>query len=523
MIGYWTKDLLCAFANSSYREWMGMTQQEVIGKKMEDLIGKNIYRRNEYRIARVLAGEIQSFEREPSGKSGYTWIQYIPDIVDGKVKGFLVLVTDISELKHTEKSLKEARNKLTEVLESVPEGLVEINLKGEIVYANKGANRILNIKEGEITGKYFNAKEWNQTDNQGNPYPPDKLPLAIAMSEGHDVGPTEYFIINNERVKRWLSVYAVPLFNKDKKIYGALASFRDITDKKQFELELIHAKEEAEKAKEDADFANKAKSEFLANISHEIRTPMNAILGFGELLSSKVEDESLKQYSNSIMTSGKVLLTLINDVLDLSKIESGKIELHYSSVSIRKILQEMEIIFSQKLNEKKLDFQVDIDSDLPEFLALDEMRLRQVLLNLIGNAVKFTDVGYIRVTVHAIYLNSEKDKLNLMIGINDTGIGISEQDLDNIFDAFMQSSGQDQSKYGGTGLGLAIAKKLVVLMNGEISLSSKKGVGTTFSIFLTNVEIISDTKIKVETQDELMVVIENVQFEPATILLVDGK
>ena len=149
------------------------------------------------------------------------------------------------------------------------------------------------------------------------------------------------------------------------------------------------------------------------------------------------------------------------------------------------------------------------------------MRLRQVLLNLIGNAVKFTDVGYIRVTVHAIYLNSEKDRLNLMIGINDTGIGISEQDLGNIFDAFAQSSGQDQSKYGGTGLGLAIAKKLVLLMNGEISLSSKKGVGTTFSIFLTNVEIISDTKIKVETENELVASIENLQFEPATILLVD--
>ena len=151
---------------------------------------------------------------------------------------------------------------------------------------------------------------------------------------------------------------------------GVFIVSTDISERKKSELELVHAKEEAERAKDAADLANKAKSEFLANISHEIRTPMNAILGFGELLNAKLQDEILKQYALSIMTSGRLLLKLINDVLDLSKIESGKVEMHYSIVSLRRIFEEMKIIFSQKLEEKNLNFILEENTDIPEIVVL---------------------------------------------------------------------------------------------------------------------------------------------------------
>ena len=215
------------------------------------------------------------------------------------------------------------------------------------------------------------------------------------------------------------------------------------------------------------------------------------------------------------------MLRVINDVLDLSKIESGKVDLNYSPIDLRKIFEEMRMVFSQKMDEKNLDFILEIDPELPEMFLLDEMRLRQVLLNLIGNSVKFTDRGYIRVTVHKIDIKSTHNKLNLIIGIDDTGIGIPKQDRDKIFDAFAQTTGQDQNKYGGTGLGLTIAKKLIHLMNGEISFSSQVDVGTTFLIVLKNLEVITNTNFFTSPEEDSSKFNDKILFQPATILLVD--
>lgn len=162
-------------------------------------------------------------------------------------------------------------------------------------------------------------------------------------------------------------------------------------------------------------------------MSHEIRTPMNAILGFSEILNRKLTDENLKQYALSIITSGRVLLKLINDVLDLSKIESGKFELNNSVVHFKKMFEEMQIIFSQKLEEKGLKLDFIISEELPDRIVLDELRLRQILLNLIGNAVKFTHTGYIKVSAKQISYNSKDNTVELLIEVEDTGIGIPKR------------------------------------------------------------------------------------------------
>ena len=521
MVGYWTTDLRCAFANQAYQEWFGKSSEEIIGYTMEDLLGKEIFHKNKPFIDNVLKGEKQQFERAPTDKIGYTWIQYIPDIVDNKVKGFLVLVSDITDLKLTEISLKETRNKLTEILESIPEGLVEVNLRGEIIYANQGAAKILDIKEDSITGRYFNSKEWFQIDSEGNTFPEENMPLAVAMRERREVGPIEHGIIDREGIKKWLSVHSVPLFNKDNDMYGAVASFRDITERQNFQNMIIKAKEDAENAREMADRANKAKSEFLANMSHEIRTPMNAILGFGDILSERMQDEKLKHIANSISMSGRVLLKLINDVLDLSKIESGKIELNLIPIRLEKIFDEMKVIFSQKMTEKKIEFLLEMEENIPSLLLLDEMRLRQVLLNLIGNAVKFTEKGCIKVSVTVISINTTEDNIDLTIKIEDTGIGIPEKDHGKIFEAFSQREGQDHNIYGGTGLGLTIVKKMIQLMNGEISVHSREGFGAIFTMTFRNILIPGTHRTQKGEESNHSQKEHTIQFEPATILIVD--
>ncbi len=291
----------------------------------------------------------------------------------------------------------------------------------------------------------------------------------------------------------------------------------DITERKQMETELVKAKEDAEKA-------TKAKSEFLANMSHEIRTPMNAVLGFTEILLGKINDEQLKQYLSTISSSGKTLLVLINDILDLSKVEAGKLQLEYSEFNPYTIFQELETLFSKKIAAKSLNLIMDIDPLLPRLILLDETRLRQILLNLISNAVKFTDRGYIKLCVSSKYTDQSKKQIDLFLTVEDTGIGIPEEQQENIFNTFEQKTGQSHSQFGGTGLGLAITKRLINLMKGDINLKSQVNKGSSFTVTIKNVEIISNlniTNTETDTETDTDTDIHTIRFDKATVLLID--
>jgi len=320
-----------------------------------------------------------------------------------------------------------------------------------------------------------------------------------------------------DREDKWISTTKMCLHNEEGKIIGTFGISRDITYRKKAEEKLKIAKIDAENYARKAEEANLTKSEFLSNMSHEIRTPMNSILGFSELLDSLIDDPGQKKYLKSIRSSGKILLNLINDILDLSKIEAGKIELKPRPVNPESIFNDIGKIFSVKIREKGLNFLIDIDKELPEALQIDEVRIRQILFNLVGNAVKFTEKGYVKLTVRGIF-REQRSKFDLIFLVKDTGIGISTENKKIIFEAFRQSKGQRDEKYGGTGLGLAITKKLVEAMGGKISVDSTVGKGSTFEVILNKVAVASVDDISEDLKETPM---DNVKFKKQTILVVD--
>ncbi len=413
-------------------------------------------------------------------------------------------------VKERAKELQLAMEETRDLYENAPCGYHSLDSNGKFIRINSTELNWLGYSREEIIDKkYFTDF---LTPDSLNKF---KESFPAFVDQGY-INNLEFELIRKDGSKFFGVINASSVKDEAGNYIMSRSTLFDITDRKKAEFAL-------EKAMKEAESANRAKSEFLANMSHEIRTPMNAVLGYSELLGSTVTDPVQKNYVSSIKSSGRSLLTLINDILDLSKIEAGKLDLEFEYVDTLSFFSEFERIFSLKVSEKGLKFILEITSGTPQGIYIDEARVRQIVFNLLGNAVKFTNEGSIKLMVYTEnpqLINYSKDKseelIDFVIEVSDTGIGISDELKEKIFEPFIQEN--SNKHFGGTGLGLTITKRLISLMNGLINLETEPGKGSTFIIKIPEISYLRDFSA---TNIDISINPSDIIYEEAVILIVD--
>ncbi|MBC3880230.1 PAS domain S-box protein [Undibacterium sp. LX40W] len=487
LVAYWDSSLKNKFANSAYLKWFGQSPESMNGKHIREVIGEERYLSISDALRSVLEGNIEIFERsivDQNGDVRHALFSYRPDIHDGKVVGIYGFVSDITPLKEAQFGQQKALKQLQETFDAASEfAIITTDREGTVASFSAGAEKLLGYRAGELVSRHsflkfhveseinerveILSREFGETI--------DALDALVRRAKKGEPETAEWTYVTKTNKKFPVHLTVTAIYNEVKEISGFLGVARDISEEKKSSEALKNALTKAESA-------SRSKSEFVANMSHEIRTPMNAVLGMAHLLAgTKLNDEQHK-YLTMIESSGKSLLAILNDILDFSKIEAGKLEIVPIKFELNEVVGAVASIMSVYGGDKPLELAIGVDPSVPHFLFGDSLRIQQILVNLVGNAIKFTEDGEVSLLIEEI--GRDQDISRIRFSVIDTGIGMTPEQVSNLFHAFSQADSSTTRRFGGSGLGLTISKQLVDMMSGEFSVESQFGAGSKFEVVL---------------------------------------
>jgi PAS domain S-box-containing protein len=375
---------------------------------------------------------------------------------------------DISQRKRNEKQLKLQEEKYQNIIANMNLGLLEVDLDENIEFCNQSFTDISGYKLEELKGKNASSLFIDQKLKPEVNQSKEKRKKGISDSN-------EILVLNKAKEPKWWLISGSPKYDQTGKIIGSIGIHLDITKQKKLEQEL-------EKALSDAQQASKAKEAFLTNMSHEIRTPLNGIIGMIRELDKEEKTAQQKSYIDSAKTASKHLLSMVNNILDLSKIEAGELILIEEEINFHSIIKDIQKIVSNHTKEKGLKLEVKISPKINKSLTGDKTRIQQIILNILNNSIKFTEEGFVKIECNL--LKSENEKQIIRVKITDSGIGMKNEYIPKLFTKFQQEDSSTSRMYGGSGLGMVITKQLIDLLNGEITVKSKKNIGTEITLEL---------------------------------------
>lgn len=474
-----TTDLVCIAnldgyflkINDAFTKTLGYSERDLITKQLISFVHPEDVSKTIQELTNLKNGlNTLNFGNRYLKKNGeIMWLQWIAT-VNTKTKIVFAIARDITAIKITQEKLTLSEKLLNESQKMAKIGSWHFDVKTNVLL---WSNEMYNIFEIEKDADDLYKKFLERLTKDGVDYLNNLTNEAILNKIPYEI--EHKITLPNNEIK-WILGFGEPILDAEGEVVKLRGNARDITAQKERDIAI--------KEKELAELANEAKSNFLTNMSHEIRTPLNGIIGFSELLLKTVLDNNQQIYMSNINQSANLLLDIINDILDFSKIESGKFEMITESLEIRALAHQIIDIFKSHSINKRIDLKVIIDPSVPQFIFADELRLKQVLINLIGNAIKFTNFGEVIMQIEEV--NNIRNKFtSLRFSVIDTGIGIKEENLVKIFQSFVQEDISINKRFGGTGLGLSISNKILQKSNSKIEVKSVYGEGSNFKFELT--------------------------------------
>ncbi len=466
------------YVNDLFCEINGMAPHQLLGKNHR-IIASGIHPRAFYTGMWEAISQGHTWHGEICNRSPVTGQTYwvaatiVPFLdANGLPKEYISVRTDITKRKKLEQELAHERSFLESITANLGKGVMVLDREERCTFLNPEAERLLGWTLAQLKGQPLHGKVYfcaSQPEGEDAPACPACLCYALQECVSFDMQ-DDLVLVHKERGPFPAAMTVSPLF-EDGVLRGCVAVFHDITQLKRHEAELRQAKEQAEQA-------SQARSSFLANMSHEIRTPLNAILGFTEALLDTPLNPQQQRQLTTVRQSGRTLLGLLNDILDTAKLEKGALQLEVRDFSLRQLCQQLLDMLSLQADKKALSLHLDYPPEEPEFFQGDALRIHQVLLNLLSNAIKFTATG--SVTLHV----RQGPEQWLHVQVQDTGIGMTAEQLSRVFTPFAQADASTTRRFGGTGLGTTIARQLVELMHGRLQVSSIPNQGTCFTVCL---------------------------------------